>query len=236
MSDVVHHGHHHIVPKKVLLAVFGALIFLTVITVLTARLDLGALNVPVALAIAGTKAALVVAYFMALKYDNRVNLVVMLLGIIFVVIFLTFTLFDTAYRGDLSNVDPQTIADQQRQAERLLAAAGGGGAATGTMTGEDETARADTVDAVALLNQYMCTSCHAIDSPAAMVGPSLYDVGSRLSEEEIRQSIMEPDAVVAEGYAAGVMGATLNANGFYDNVTPEELDALVAYLAARTGN
>ncbi|GIV60139.1 MAG: hypothetical protein KatS3mg043_1228 [Rhodothermaceae bacterium] len=236
MSDVVHHGHHHIVPKKVLLAVFGALVFLTILTVVTSRIHLGALHVPMALAIAGGKAALVVAYFMALKYDNRVNLVVMLLGIIFVVIFLTFTLFDTAYRGDLSNVDPQTIADQQRQAERLLAAAGGGGAATGTMTGEDETARADTVDAVALLNQYMCTSCHAIDSPAAMVGPSLYDVGSRLSEEEIRQSIMEPDAVVAEGYAAGVMGATLNANGFYDNVTPEELDVLVAYLAARTGN
>ncbi|RMF64151.1 MAG: hypothetical protein D6746_02075 [Bacteroidetes bacterium] len=100
----------------------------------------------------------------------------------------------------------------------------------------EEAAPADTVDAMALLNQYMCTSCHAIDNPATMVGPSLYDVGSRLSKEEIRQSILEPDAVVAEGFSAGVMGATLTANGFYDKVTPEELDAIVELLAAHHGN
>ncbi len=232
MSHAAHHGHH-IIPIRTLATVFGALVFLTILTVVTSRIHLGALHVPMALTIAGAKAFLVVAYFMGLKYDNRVNLVVMLLGIVFVVIFLTFTLFDTAYRGDLSNVDPVTIADLER-----MQAPGGAEPAAAAAHGAttEEAAPADTVDAMALLNQYMCTSCHAIDNPATMVGPSLYDVGSRLSKEEIRQSILEPDAVVAEGFSAGVMGATLTANGFYDKVTPEELDAIVELLAAHHGN
>lgn len=115
-----HHGHH-IIPMPLLLKVFGGLVFLTILTVLTAtQLDLGVLNVPLALAIAFTKAALVLAFFMALKYDNRVNTLVFSLGAIFVAVFLIFTLFDTAFRGDLDNVDAETIADQERAEQALL--------------------------------------------------------------------------------------------------------------------
>lgn len=111
---------HHIIPVSVLAKVFGALIVLTVLTVITAEyVDLGPLNVPLALAIAGVKATLVVTFFMALRYDNRVNTMVFSVGSIFVVVFLVFTLLDTSYRGDLGNVDTQTIADQERQAEAL---------------------------------------------------------------------------------------------------------------------
>lgn len=113
------HAEHHITPKKTLIQVFAALIALTVITVVTAQVDLGAFNVPVALLIAGTKATLVVLIFMALKYDNRVNLLVFLVGVLFVVVFLVFTLFDTLYRGDLGNTTEGTIQDQQRQEEAL---------------------------------------------------------------------------------------------------------------------
>lgn len=117
-----HDGNHshHIIPLSVLAKVFGALIFLTVFTVITAKyVDIGPLNVPLAIAIATTKAGLVVTFFMALKYDNRVNTMVFSVGSLFVVVFLAFTLLDTTYRGDLGNVDVQSITEQERQAEAL---------------------------------------------------------------------------------------------------------------------
>src|SRR5690606_28138222 len=98
------HGHH-IIPKKALNGDFGALVFLTILTGLTAEfLDIGARTVPLAMAIAASKATLVATFFMALKYDNKVNTLVLMIGIMFVGIFLVFTLFDTVFRGDLGNV------------------------------------------------------------------------------------------------------------------------------------
>ncbi len=111
---------HHIVPLKLLWGVFGALVLLTILTVYTAQqVDIGPLNLPLAIAIALTKATLVATFFMALKWDNRVNLLVLALGCIFVVVFLSFTLFDTAFRGDLTNVESVTISDQERIDEQL---------------------------------------------------------------------------------------------------------------------
>ena len=116
-----HHGHH-IIPQSLLLKVFGGLIFLTVLTVLTAtQLDLGAFNVPLALAIAGSKATLVIMFFMALKYDNRVNTLAFVIGAIFVGVFLIFTLCDTAFRGDIRNVDPMTVEERTEYEEALRA-------------------------------------------------------------------------------------------------------------------
>lgn len=110
---------HHIIPLKTLLSVFGALIFLTVLTVAVAQIDLGPLDVPVAIAIAAVKGALVVLFFMALKYDNPVNSLTFSVGTIFVVVFITFTLFDTAFRGDLGNVSDRTKMEIDREEQEL---------------------------------------------------------------------------------------------------------------------
>lgn len=143
------HGHH-ITPMKTLLGVISALVFLTIITVVTSRIDLGVFNVPLALAIAFTKATLVVMIFMGLKYDNKVNTLVLSIGSIFVVVFLAFTLFDTAFRGDLSNVSPTTIADDQRRAQALQAASNAGAAtADTTAAAADTTATAADTTAAA---------------------------------------------------------------------------------------
>lgn len=104
---------HHITSRKTLLKVFAALVALTALTAITAQIDIGALNIPLALAIAGTKALLVVLFFMALKYDKPVNALFFGLGILFVVVFLTFTLFDTAFRGDLGNVGEEAILNME---------------------------------------------------------------------------------------------------------------------------
>lgn len=115
------HAEHHITPIKTLVQVILALFALTALTVVTSRMDLGPFDVSVALAIALFKAGLVVTIFMALKYDNKVNAVVFGVGVLFAIVFLSFTLFDTAFRGDLSNTTKGTIMQQQAAEEALQA-------------------------------------------------------------------------------------------------------------------
>ena len=103
------HAGHHIIPIRTLVAVILALASLTVLTVLVAQVHLGALNVPIALLIAGIKASLVVAIFMGLKYDNRTNALVLAVGSIFVLVFLIFVLLDTRFRGDTSATESTSI-------------------------------------------------------------------------------------------------------------------------------
>lgn len=108
---------HHILPKATLFQVFGGLIVLTVLTVAVAFLDLGPLDVPVAIGIATAKAILVVMFFMALKYDNPVNALTFTIGIIMVVVFIGVTMLDTAFRGNLGKVSSETIEEIEREEE-----------------------------------------------------------------------------------------------------------------------
>jgi cytochrome c oxidase subunit 4 len=112
------HGHH-IVPVKMLLAVIGILVFLTILTVALAQVELGIFEVPVALSIALTKAGFVVMIFMALKWDNKVNATILAVGVLCVLIFISFILIDTEFRGDLSNTTEATIMDEQRMEQTL---------------------------------------------------------------------------------------------------------------------
>jgi putative heme-binding domain-containing protein len=47
-----------------------------------------------------------------------------------------------------------------------------------------------------------CTRCHTIFEIGGDAGPGLADVGSRLSNREILESLVEPSAVLAPGYGA----------------------------------
>jgi cytochrome c oxidase subunit 4 len=84
MDDHAHDPGHadrdahgtHVVPVPTYVGVFLALLVLTALTVAAARVDLGAFNTPVALAIALAKALLVVLFFMHVKYGPRLNALV----------------------------------------------------------------------------------------------------------------------------------------------------------------
>jgi disulfide bond formation protein DsbB len=78
----------------------------------------------------------------------------------------------------------------------------------------------------ALLTAQGCVACHDITADTRLIGPPLTKVGERLSAAEIRQSIVDPNAVIAEGYTKGLMIAN-----FADVLTAEELDQLVGYLS-----
>ena len=75
-----HFGHAHIAPESMYFAVFGALIVGTVLTVVAAKVDMGALNNVVMLLIACTKATLVILYFMHVRWSSRLTWVVAMSG------------------------------------------------------------------------------------------------------------------------------------------------------------
>lgn len=69
----------HIVPTKTNIVTLSVLIFLTVLTVYTAKfVDLGSFNLALAMLIATVKAATVLLWFMHLKYDGMMNRVIVL--------------------------------------------------------------------------------------------------------------------------------------------------------------
>ena len=88
------HAGHHADHSKLYLAVLGALLFLTLVTVGSSYIDLGPLNIVVALLIATTKASLVGLFFMHLAYDKPINGMVLVAGFMFLGLLLAFCLLD----------------------------------------------------------------------------------------------------------------------------------------------
>ena len=89
----------HTVPLRVYYAVFAALLVLTGVTVTIARVDLGALNTIVALGIAATKAALVILFFMHVRWQSRLIWLVVAAGIFWLALLIVLTMADVATRG-----------------------------------------------------------------------------------------------------------------------------------------
>lgn len=89
-----------------------------------------------------------------------------------------------------------------------------------------------TLDPEMLLQVNTCTACHL---PAAMempvrLAPPFDGIGSRMTADEIRTSILDPNAEITEGYEtfAGTMPAT-----FGDMLTAGQLEAIVQFLASQ---
>lgn len=100
-SDQQHAHHHHILPVPTALAVGGALLVLTIITVAVAGIDLGRLNFLVAFFVASVKATLVTLFFMNLRYDRRENGLIFATSFLFLAIFIVITATDVFFRGDV---------------------------------------------------------------------------------------------------------------------------------------
>ena len=100
--ETEHDADVHIVDRKILVGVLGALIVLTVITVAATKVDLGAANIFVAMGIAAVKATLVALYFMHLRWDEPFHGIVFICALVFLVIFIGLALLDTVrYQDDL---------------------------------------------------------------------------------------------------------------------------------------
>lgn len=120
MAEHAHdeHGEHlaHVASVKILVGVFVALLFLTVITVAVAQVDFGSksLNLAVAMLIAGFKASLVILYFMHLRYDSLFHTVVIAAGLLAATLFVGFALVDRGQYEDTVEWDEKNPPDIKR--------------------------------------------------------------------------------------------------------------------------
>lgn len=76
--------------------------------------------------------------------------------------------------------------------------------------------------------KFGCAACHAILGSKSPVGPSLEDVGQRLQPQQIRISIIDPKAEIAQGFPP-IMPE-------FPNMAVAELEMVVQYLSQQTGS
>ena len=95
-------SHGHVVPVRVYFLIFGALLALTALTVAVAYVDLGPLNLAVALSIALLKALLVILYFMHLRYSTRLTQIFAGAALVWFAILLALTFSDYFTRRPVS--------------------------------------------------------------------------------------------------------------------------------------
>jgi cytochrome c oxidase subunit IV len=103
----------HISPTSTYFTVFGTLMVLTAVTVAAAFTDLGALNFPVALAIAVTKATVVILFFMHVKYSSKLTKFVVVSCLFFLASLFGLTFTDYLSRGWFTSPRGTTMAGTQ---------------------------------------------------------------------------------------------------------------------------
>ena len=101
------HGISHVASVKVLLGTGGALLFLTIVTVLATKVDFGSgPNLAIAMLIAVIKATLVVLFFMHLKYDKIFHTVIFTAAVLAAALFVGFTMMDSGQYQHTNIWDP----------------------------------------------------------------------------------------------------------------------------------
>jgi cytochrome c oxidase subunit 2 len=132
----------------------------------------------------------------------------------------------------------------QTDFDKWLAKAGGGPAPTGggggSQTGEEGAAGTGGGDGKEVYTANGCGGCHQLADAGSSgtTGPNLEQLassarengGGKSLEEYVRESIENPNAVVVEGFPEGTMP-----QNYGRDLTPEQLDALVAYLVEQAG-
>ena len=119
----------------------------------------------------------------------------------------------------------------------LLTACGGGGGDTAESGVSDDAA----ANGEALYNQVVigssnapgCVTCHSLEPDVVLVGPSHAGLANRAgtykdgmsAEDYLRESIVDPDAHLVEGFAPGVMTQT-----FATDLKAGEVNDLIAYM------
>jgi len=70
-----------------------------------------------------------------------------------------------------------------------------------------------------------CSTCHSLDADTVIVGPSMAGIGSSSDAAAIRESILDPNAVLVDGFPADTMPPVWG-----DELSDKQVDQLVAYL------
>lgn len=95
-----------------------------------------------------------------------------------------------------------------------------------------------SVTVALLLSACGCLTCHSLQPGVRMIGPSIADaatvaasaVDGMAAEDYLRQSILEPNAHVTEGFVPGLMF-----QGYGEKLSTQQINDLVAFLMQQTG-
>ena len=79
--------------------------------------------------------------------------------------------------------------------------------------------------AMDIVDKYGCAGCHDLDGSEADIGPPMNGIGKRMSKALLMEAIIDPNAVIAEGYEADFMP-----DYFGEEMHVSELLLLVDYL------
>ena len=120
------------------------------------------------------------------------------------------------------------LQEQANRGEQADAQKGGGVTDNGEAT---TSPAASAEEGGTLFATNGCGGCHALADAGAggQTGPNLDEVLKDKDDAFIRESIVEPNAEIAEGYGEGIMPPN-----YGETMTPAEIDALVAYLKEAT--
>jgi cytochrome c oxidase subunit 2 len=121
----------------------------------------------------------------------------------------------------LSDQNFQSWLKKQQSGGGAAAGGGGGGGGGGAAP-----------NAKAIFTSAGCSACHTLAAAGStgQTGPNL-DQGLKGKDEAfIKQSIVDPNAVVTKGFSPGIMP-----QNYKDQLQPAEIDALVKYLKESTG-
>lgn len=120
-----------------------------------------------------------------------------------------------------------------------LVACGGGGNSTGATASEPtpvgNAANGETLftqSTIGANNAPGCITCHSLEPDVVIVGPSQAGLATRAAtrvqgqtaEEYIRNSIMDPNAYVVDGFTPGVMY-----QHYATDLTPDQINDIIAY-------
>ena len=107
----------------------------------------------------------------------------------------------------------------------LVSACGGGGGKSASGGGDADVAAGKALfEKTVLEGNPGCVTCHSTEPGKTVVGPSLAGIGNK-GEDFIRESIINPDADVTEGFPAGTMP-----QDYGQKLSEEQINQLVKYL------
>jgi mono/diheme cytochrome c family protein len=79
------------------------------------------------------------------------------------------------------------------------------------------------------IKKFGCQACHVMAGKGGKIGPGLDGLGARSSSDEIRQSIIDPNAIIVEGYDP------MMPTKFAKKMMVSELELLVTFLTNSKG-
>ena len=90
---------------------------------------------------------------------------------------------------------------------------------------EDDEEEAVAETGVEAIEKFGCSACHDLEGTEADSGPSLNGIAKRMDRAGIVAAIIDPNAVIADGYEADMMPADFGAQ-----MRVSELDLIIDYL------